>query len=171
MFSPRSAMKYTPICASLMSLTQRGARKMATTPAASASAVATPRAVASLDTAHHRPPQEPRRPDEQHGQDDEERDREPQPVELEVQVSVVGHDEIEQHTQREPADDCPDGALEPAEHRRRERIDEDRPHHVRVERRRGGRGEEPGHGPDRRREPPAEREHPPHAYADEPAGG
>src|SRR6476659_8096915 len=48
-----------------------------------------------------------------------------------------------------PAEDGADRALESADDRRRERVDQDGPHHVRVERGRSRSGEEPRDGADR----------------------
>src|SRR6266511_1212214 len=92
---------------------QRGARKIATTAAASARTVTADRAAASLDTSHHRPAQEPRRTDEEDDQDDEERDRQAQAVELDVQVTVVGDDQVQHHADREPAAFAPTGLSNP----------------------------------------------------------
>src|SRR5262245_13291870 len=171
MLSPTIAMKYVPICAPLMSptLSQCGAMRMKATLAAKASTAAAARARASLDTAHHLPSEEPRRTCEQDDQDQREGDREPDAVEVEVQMRVVGRDQVEHDPDHEPADDGADRALETADHCRREGVDEHRAHHVRVERRRRGGGEEPRHGADRGREPPAEPEHPAHPDPDEPA--
>src|SRR6266513_2274458 len=153
------------------SLTQRGARKTAAIPAPSATAAAALRATAGLDTARHRAAEQAGRPYEEHDQDHEQRDRQAQLIEVEVDVLVVGRDQIEPDAEGETADDGAERALETSEHGRREGVDEDRAHHVRVERGYRRRGEEPGDRADRRREAPADPEHPPHADAHEPAGG
>src|SRR5262245_30450024 len=152
MLSPTIAMKYVPIWAPLMSptLSQCGAMRMNATLAATARAAAAARAAASLDTAHHLTAEQACWSGEQHDQDQRERDREPHAVEVEVHVRVVGRDQVQHDADREPADDCADRALEPADDRGREREDEDRPHHVRVERRRRGGGEEARDSADRR---------------------
>src|SRR5262245_46000461 len=171
MLSPTIAMKYVPIWAPLISptLSQCGAIRMNATLAATASTAAAARAAASLDTAHHLASEDPGRPREQHDQDQRERDREPNAVEVEVQMRVVRRDEVQDDADHEPADDRADRALETADDRGRERVDEDRPHHVRIEWRRGRGREKPRHGADRGREPPAEPEHPADADPDEPA--
>src|SRR5215470_3883824 len=171
MLSPTIAMKYVPIWAPLMTptLSQCGAIRMNATLAASASTAATALAAASLDTTHHLAPEEPRRAREQHDQDQRERDREPDAVEVEVQMRVVRRDEVQDNADHEPADDRADRALETTDDRGRERVDEDGPHHVRIERRRGRSREEPCHGADRGCKPPAEPEHPADADPDEPA--
>ena len=68
----------------------------------------------------------------------------------------------------EAADDGADRAVDAAEHRRRERVDQDDEHHVRVEEDRR-RGHHPGDRAERRGEAPAEREHPADAHAHQPA--
>src|SRR5262245_25501482 len=162
MFRPTIAMKYVPICAPLMSptLSQCGATRMNAMLAAKASVAATARAMASLDTAHDLLSEEAGRPREQDDQDQCERDREPHAVEVDVQVRVVGRDQVQDDADHEAAHHGADRALETADDRGRERVDENGPHHVRVERRRGGGGEEPRDGADRSGEPPAEPEHP-----------
>src|SRR3954449_6888817 len=93
-----------------------GAKYMRTIPVARATAVTTARTLASLDTAHRRSAEEPRRPDEEHDQDHQERQRDPHPVEVEMGVRVVGDDEVQQHPDREAADDRADRAFEPSEY-------------------------------------------------------
>src|SRR5215218_7093933 len=104
MLSPTMAMKYVPICAPLMSpiLSQCGASTMNAMLAAKASVAATARARASLDTTHRLPPEQPGRPSEQHDQDQGEGDREPHAVEVEVDVCVVGRDQVEHDPDHEP---------------------------------------------------------------------
>src|SRR5215216_7906960 len=96
-------------------LSQRGARKIATIASASATAVTAARAVASLDTAQYRLSEEPGRADEQHGEDQQECHRQPHTVELDVQVLVVRRDQVQRDADREAADDGADRALEPAD--------------------------------------------------------
>src|SRR5207342_3688992 len=97
MLSPTIAMKYVPICAPLMSptLSQCGASRMNATLAAKASTAATALARASLDTAHQLTSEQPGRPREQHDQDQGQRDREPHAVEVEMQMRVVGRDQVQ----------------------------------------------------------------------------
>src|SRR5690242_14177755 len=135
MLRPTIAMKYVPICAPLISptLSQCGATRMNATLAAKARAAARARAAASLDTAHHPPPEQPGRPREKHDQDQGQRDRETHPVEIEMQMRVVRGDQVQDHTDHEPAHDRADRALETAHDRGCKRVDEDGPHHVRVE--------------------------------------
>src|SRR5213592_917325 len=97
MLSPMIAMKYVPICAPLMSptLSQCGATRMNPTLAANASAAATVLARTSLDTARDLSSEQARRPYEQHDEDQSEGDREPHPVEVEVDVRVVGRDQVQ----------------------------------------------------------------------------
>src|SRR6476469_2986855 len=124
MLSPTIAMKYVPICAPLMSptLSQCGARRMNAMLAAKASAAAAPRASASLDTAHHLTSEETGRPREQHDQDQGQRNRQAHPVEVEVQMRVVGRDQVQDDADHEPADNSADRALETADDRSRERV-------------------------------------------------
>src|SRR5215510_8222265 len=162
MLSPTIAMKYVPIWAPLMSptLSQCGAMTMNATLAAKASVAAIARASANLDTASHLPPEEPGGAREQHDQNQRECDREPHAVEVDVDVRVVGRDQVQHHADHEPADDGADGALETAHDGGREGVDQDRTHHVRVERRGGSGREQPRNRADRSREAPAEPEHP-----------
>src|ERR671930_1873009 len=137
--------------------------RKATTSAATTKA--TPFRASRLDTPHRRASEEAGGADEQHREDDREPADEPH---LAAEGRYVRAEQAEDDAEREPADDGADRALEAAEPRRREGVEQDALHHIRVEED-DRRDHHPGHRAERRREPPAEREHPPHAHADEPA--
>src|SRR5919199_5120237 len=118
-----------------------------------------------LDTAYRGSTEQAGGRDEEDGEDP----RDPaDETHLAAEDGDVRAEQVQQDAEREPADDRARGAREAAEHRGREGVQEDALHHVRVEED-DRRDHHPGHRAERRREPPAEREHPPHAYADEPA--
>ena len=113
----------------------------------------------------------PKRPDgrtSRTSEDHEQRDGQPQVGADEVDVRA---DEVDDHAEREPADDGAERAVDPAEHRRRERVEQDRLHQVLVEAAERRRGHHPGDGAEHGGEAPAEREHQADADADEPARG
>ena len=110
----------------------------------------------------------PKRPAGSHEQDDEddqERHRQPQVGADEVDVAA---DQVQPDAEHEAADDGAERRVDPAEHRGRERVDQGGLHHVRVEEERRG-GEHPRDRAEHRRQAPADREHPAHPDADEPA--
>src|SRR5919198_5316896 len=116
-----------------------------------------------LDTPHRRAPKEAGGGEEKPRGDAREPADEPH---LAAEGRHVRPEQVEDDAEREPADDGADRALEAAEHRRREGVEQDALHHVRVEED-DRRDHHPGHRAERRREPPAEREHPTYAHADE----
>src|SRR5438105_12030129 len=118
-----------------------------------------------LDTAYRRASEQTRGPDEEHREDDRQPADKPH---LAAEGGDVRAEQVEEDAEREPAHDRADRAREAAEHRRREGVEQDALHHVRVEED-DRRDHDPGHRAERRRQPPAEREHPPDAHADEPA--
>ena len=95
----------------------------------------------------------------------EQRDRQPQAGADEVDVRP---DQVQADAEHQAADDGAERGVDPAEDGRREGVDQHRLHHVRVEED-GRRRQHPGGGAEHRGEPPADREHPADADADEPA--
>src|SRR5919198_4604094 len=83
-----------------------------------------------LDTAHRRASEEARGADEQHHEDHREPADEPH---LAAEGRDIRAEQVEDDAEREPADDGADRALEAAEHRRCEGVEQDALHHVRVE--------------------------------------
>ena len=95
---------------------------------------------------------------DQDEQQDGERRRQPQLAADEVDVRA---EQVDDHAERQPADDGADRAVDPAEHRRREGVDQDDEHHGRVE-------EEPSARPSSRRSRRARRRGPSRARASSP---
>src|ERR671925_210686 len=118
-----------------------------------------------LDTPHRRPAEEPRRPNEEYHEDDGETADEPH---VAAERRPVRAEQVEEDAEREAADDGAYGTGQAAEHRGREGVEQDALHHVRVEED-DRRDHHSRHRAERRREAPAEREHPSDRHADEPA--
>src|SRR5579884_3821268 len=118
-----------------------------------------------LDALHRDAAEESGRPDDEHQHDDRERRGEPQLV---ADRLDVGAQKVDRDAEDQPADHGADRAFDPAEDGRRERVDDLRLHHVRVEQ-----DDRSDHDPRDRAddggEPPAEREHPADADAEHPA--
>src|SRR5438105_15449398 len=101
--------------------------------AATTTSAATPAARSAslvLDTAHRRLSEQAGGPDEEdredHGQPGDE-------AHLATERRDVRAEQVQEDTEREAADHGAERAVEPAEDRRRERVQEDPLHHVRVE--------------------------------------
>src|ERR687888_2151731 len=140
---------------------KRGRRAITTAAATNPAASSASR----LDTAYRRSSEEAGGANEEHREDP--RDPADKPH-LTAEGRDVRAEQVEDDAEREPADDSADRAREAAEHRRREGVEQDALHHVRVEED-DRRDHHPGHRAERGREAPAEREHPTYADADEPA--
>src|SRR4051794_21955284 len=104
--------------------------RSAKTTTATSTAAAEPLLRTRSDTAHDRLPEEARRTDDEHEQEDPERDRQ---QELGRDEGDVAAEQVERHPEQEPADDGAERALDPAQHRGDERVEEDALHDVRRE--------------------------------------
>src|ERR1051325_5715253 len=83
-----------------------------------------------LNTPHRGLPEEPGRLHEEDAEDDGEAADEPH---VAAPGRPVRAEQVEEDAEREPADDGAHRAGQAAEHRRRERVEQDPLHHVRIE--------------------------------------
>ena len=113
----------------------------------------------------------PKRPSgftSKHEQEHAERDRQLELLRLAHEVDIRLH-EGDAHSEDVRAEHGAERAVQAAEHGRRERVDDDREHVVRIERRRRDHRHQPGDGAEGGSQPPAEGEHHDDADPEQPA--